>query len=274
MSVARVKNIIIGVLVLVNVFFLTIIVIGEYSDAREARQAVENVCAILLSNGISITSDSIKPASSIRAMRTVRDVEFEEAIARSLLGQVEMIDQGVIYLYENAISGSAKFSSAGDFEVWMNEGIVTNDEGTLNTVLRLLRDMQLETAAYTVNLEGGDEVISVICAYREVSIFNCSIDFMFSGGSLVTVRGRYVAGIEPAAEATEIAYVGTALLGLMAAVERGDAECSEIKRVEAGYIHSVIGSFGEGLIAPAWLVTTDAGRYAIDSATGDIRSLG
>ena len=273
MSVAGIKSLVIAALVLVNAFFLSIIIIDTYTDARDERQAIESVCAILRSNGIEISPDDVKTADALRTMRTSRGVELEAVIAYAFLGPVEMTDQNAIYLYENTDRGTAEFRTAGDFRILLNEGVITNATGTLRTVQALLKDMKLETSAITIYTESEGETALVVNAFRGASIFNCTIEFAFSGDSLRTVSGRYAAGIEPAEDGVELSLVGTALLGFLAEVKSGDIECTEIMSVEAGYQHSVAGPFGEGVITPAWLITTDGGRYIVDSATGDIRQI-
>ena len=272
-SVSRLKTLFIAALLLINAFFLTIIIADRYDDARNERQAIENLCAILMSNGIAIDPDSIKPAGELRAMRTARDVETEAAIANAFLEQVEMTGQGVIYLYDNAERGMAKFYSACDFEIQLNEGVIISDDNTLKTVRQLLRDMKIEASMLTVSIEPDSEIVTVVNTYRDAGIFNGSIDFIFEGGSLRTVIGRYVTGVELLGEGTVISHAGTALLEFLAAVKRGDIECESILSVEAGYLQSVVGPFGEGIIAPVWLITTGAGQYTVDSATGEIRPL-
>ena len=271
MSLSRIKSIVIAMLLLINAFFLTIIVFGKYADARDERQELEDLCAILQSNGITISPDSVKSVDAIRTMRTARGVEQEAIVANALLDQSDMTVRSSIYLYENAERGSAEFSSGGDFKIWMHEGIMTNASGTLKTVQEILRNMRLEISMFIVSVEPDTEMVVAVSAYRGASIFNCTVDFVFENGSLITVAGRYVTGFEPAEDGVEISSVGTALMGFLAAVKREDIECTEIQSVEAGYIYSIVGSFGEGVISPVWMVTTSNGRHVVDSATGEIR---
>ena len=273
MSLARLKTIMIAALVLLNGFFLGIILTDRYADTRSEQQAIDNVCAILYSNGIIISPGSIKSTVAISTMRTAREVELEAAIAHAFLGIVDVPDQSVIYLYENNERGIAEFFSAGDFLIQLHEGVITDGNDSLRTVRRLIEDMKLETLTPVVTRDAEHETVSVVSAYRGVGIFNSTIDFVFSDGSLITVMGRYVSGVESADDGVGISNVSTALLRFLAAVQRGEIECTEILSVEAGYHHSVVGSFGEGVIAPVWLITTAEVRYIIDSASGDIRQM-
>jgi len=273
MSLSRIKSIVIAALVLVNAFFLTIILIDHYADARDERQTIEKACSILQSNGIAIDPDNIKTSGTISTMRTARIIEVEAAIAHAFLGQVDMADQGGdIYLYENPNRGIAEFSSAGDFSIELLPGVIGNTDNTLKTTRELLRSMMLEVSAPENSLDPAGEKISVFSVYKGVKIFNCPIDFVYVGNSLKTVKGRYVADVELIDDGAQISQIGTVLLGFLAAVKRDEIECKEILSIEAGYQHSVAGVLGEGVLNPSWLITTEDGRYLIDSATGEMRN--
>lgn len=272
MSTSGLKTIAIAILLLINALFLTVIISDAFADMRSQRETIENVSEVLRAGGIKIDPGDILTNDSIRTMHTARSVEAEAIIAEAILGQTVVSDQGVIYTYENAERGVAEFASAGDFEIRLREGaiMVTND--TLRTVQGLLRSMKLESTRLNVSVSPDGEIVSAVSAFRNASIFNCNIEFVFSEGSLHTIRGRYVAGFEPAEDGIVISPVGTALLGFLAEVKRDreDVDCTEIHSVEAGYHHRVAGSFG-GVISPAWLIVTDNGTYLIDDTTGEIR---
>jgi len=279
MSSSRIKTIAIAALVLINVFFLTFIIIDTLDDVLTEREMMENVCAVLRAGGIELSPDDVKTSGAIRTMRTGRVLEAEEIIAYAMLGPTTKTDQGIIYLYENNSRGSAEFASAGDFEIRLYEGVITNENGTMRTVEGLLREMRIEWAGMTVTLdaESETETVSVLGAFRDVKIFNCTIGFYFARGSLQTVSGRFVAGIELADDGVAITHVSRALLGFLSEVrreEREDVIAEIIYSVEPGYRHRVVGSFGEGLLSPSWLLATDAGRYIVDDASGEVLALG
>jgi len=60
MSVSRVKTIVLAMLVLINLFFLSVIVIDTVADMQSERLALENTCAVLRAGGITIYPESIK----------------------------------------------------------------------------------------------------------------------------------------------------------------------------------------------------------------------
>ena len=264
MSVSRIKTIAIAGLLLVNALFAVLIIRDATADARSERQTIENVCAVLLANGIMLDPDDVGADPALRTMRTFRLLESEEAIARAVLGDVVMTDQGVIYLYENPDRGTAEFYSAGDFEILLNEGAMTGESGARQTVERLLDGMGIEISGFTSDESSGSEVVTVVGAHKGTKIFNCVIEFIFNGPSLQAIRGRHITGIEPVGDDTGMLSAPTALLRFLAAVKRGDVECENILGIEPGYQHRIVGSLGEGL-APAWRIDADSGQYIIDN---------
>ncbi|MCL2152962.1 MAG: hypothetical protein FWH57_08400 [Oscillospiraceae bacterium] len=270
MDVSRIKTITVAVLVMINILFGAVIVIDTIADARANRLTIEYACDALHDGGIAIDADSIISNGAIRTMRTARQDESEAMIAQAVLGETTMTDHGVIFLYENAQRGTAEFYSAGDFEIRLKNTDITNENGSLRTVLELLDKMGVETASQVVSYSEGTETVTVIDAYKGISIFNCATEFIFRDGSLQMIAGRYVTGVEPDPDGTEITHAATALLSFLSWVRLGNADCARIDKVEAGYRHRVSGSFGEGVIAPAWLITADSGRYIIDDDTGEI----
>ena len=273
MSVSRIKTIAIAALVLINAFFGTLLIFDTAADANSGREAIENACAVMNSCGITIDPDNVKTSGELRTMKTTRGDDVEKQIAQAVLGETNMTVNGVICIYENAECGTAEFYSGGDFEIRLNEGVKTSENGTLRTAQVLLRDMGIETASHKFTPDVESETVTFVGAYKGVSIFNCSIEFFFRNGSLQTIKGRYITGVEPAEDGAEIMQVGTTLLGFLSWVRNGNVECKSINRIEAGY-KSIPGSFGEGTIAPAWLIATDAGQYIIDDATGEIWTIG
>ena len=270
MSLSKIKTIAIAALLLINALFLAVIIIDTAADARSERLSLENAAAVLRNNGITVNSEDVKSAGTLRAMRTERGHEVEEAIAQAVLGSVEIRDMGVIIRYENSMSGFAEFYSAGDFEIQLREGAALNTRGALRTVQDLLSDMSIETSVISQTGLPGSEIVTAVAAFRGVSVFNCIIEFVFSGEGLATITGRYVTVIEVAEDSLAISSPGTALLGVLAAVRSGQIEISRIESVEFGYHYRTIGPSGEGELAPAWLISADSGKYIVDGTTGEV----
>jgi len=271
LSISKVKNLTICALLLINVFFLSIILMDNFADARERRAAIESLCEILQLNGISLSPENIKTNDSLVTMRTNRDTNMEREIARLFLGQVDITEQGVIYHYDSANIGAAEFYSGGDFEIWVYEKVILSENNPLDTIENFLKSMEQENISYELTYEDSIETVKAIIKYEDVLIFNCNLEFIFRNNSLINIKGRLATGIEPLEQGEPIDSLANVLMVFLSAVRKGNIICTEITRVEAGYQHNVVGSFGDGVLAPVWLITTDNGQYIIESATGELR---
>ena len=273
MSKSRLKTLVIATLALLNLLFLAIIIIDTAEEAHSQKKALENVCELLRLGGISVKPEVIGGFSPLAEMKTTRDTAAEALFTSVTLGETEITDQGVIYLYESPERGRAEFYSAGDFEMWINQGAVTSSNDKVRTVKKLLREMKLEASQILSVTEAQREYITVRCAYRKASVFNYSVEFIFNGDDLESIKGRYITGIVNTENGETLSTPGTALLGLLRAVKRGEVSCDSIDSVEAGYFYLVAGSFGEGSIIPAWCISTNTGSFIYNERTGEISLL-
>jgi hypothetical protein len=273
LGISKIKTIVIVALVLINLLFLSLIIIDSITVSRNLREEIELASAVLIAEGIDISPNSIRVDNSIRAMRTSRDSEAELRIAQAVLGDVNVINQGLIFRYESEQNGVAMFYSAGDFEILLNEGTVGNAGGAVRVVENILREMDIVTVGMTTTNTPTGEVVTVTGAYRDGAIFNNTIEFSFGENGLEGIRGRYVSGFEPIEDGTTISSIGTVMLGFLSKVINGESDTTMIASVEAGFQFRPSGAIGEGIIVPAWLIITDTGHYLTDCETGEMRLL-
>jgi len=98
MSVSKVKTITIAVLLLLNALFLTMIAIDYFADARNERQVVEDVCAVLRNGGVDIDPRSVDISGAdvssmstalLRFLAVVRD-ESRDDVMSTVIYSVEV----------------------------------------------------------------------------------------------------------------------------------------------------------------------------------------
>jgi hypothetical protein len=273
LGISKIKTIVIVALVLINLVFLSLIIIDSVTVSRNLREEIELASAVLLAEGVEINPDNIRVNDSIRAMRTSRDFDAELRIAQAALGEVNVIDLGLVFRYESEQNGFAVFYSAGDFEILLSEGAVDNSGETVRVVENILREMDIVTVGMTRANTPSGEVITVTGAYRDGAIFNNTIEFSFGETGLEEIRGRYVSGFEMIDDGAEISSIGTVLLGFLSKIIDGESDTTVITSVEAGFQFRPSGAIGEGIIVPAWLIITDTGQYLTDCETGEMRLL-
>ena len=121
MDGAKIKNFILIVLALVNVFLLALVIHDWAADAEIRRQARADVATAFQNAGITLAADVPWDAQeSLYSLR--RDSEKEYDLVRTILGSCAVQDLGGNILYYSSQRGEARFRGAGEFEIMPTSG--------------------------------------------------------------------------------------------------------------------------------------------------------
>lgn len=271
MSTAKLKNIILMVLVFLNIFFLALVVSDRVSERNTRRRTTENLTTILSVNGIELAAE-LPAFDAPNLQRTSRDAYAEATISRAVLGDCAPIDGGgsaTIYAGER---GTATFNLRGEFLVEFDDGFFLrgSDSDPIKAVQKLLGKMRVDTDLPIISdgAQQGSETITALCLYRTQPTYNCVITFEFERGLLVRISGRRPSGVT---ETTSVSGRGlpTVMLGFLSHVTDNALPVTQITSVSAGYSLNV-GAFGSGELVPVWRLGTDAGEFIVDAMTGEI----
>ena len=270
MDKSRIKNFIIILLLLVNVFLLYI-VISNFREERQAelyrKEALENV---LSENGIKLNPnielpDSIPPLVSLK-----RDTEIEQKLVSALIGKCDVKDLGGnIYFYEGP-DGQAKFRGTGDFEILLNSGVIPKVKNPVDSARIALKKLGIECSDEdsSVNSEGGNTTVVLNCSWNGTPIYNSKISFYLTSEYLMLISGSRPLDKEYVIQSTEN-YTDsiTLLMSFLKNVRETGEVCSEIKDMQIGYfLNSAVS--GDCTLKPVWCIQTDSKAYYIDAQTG------
>jgi len=272
MSTSKLKNIVLMVLVVLNIFFLALVIRDGVTERTTRRRTIENLATILADNGIVLAAE-LPELAAPSLQRTSRDAYADATLSRAVLGDCEPIDAGgsaTIYAGER---GAATFNLRGEFLVEFFDGFALrgSETDTVKAVRSLLKKMRVDATQPTVTAgaeQQGDETITAVCLYRSLPTYNCVITFEFERGLLVRIIGRRPSGVTEAARTTERG-LPTVMLGFLRHVMDTEIDVTKITDVSAGYSLNV-GAFGTGELVPVWRIDTDAGEFIIDAMTGEI----
>jgi hypothetical protein len=262
LSGIKLKNLVIAVLLLLNLFLLGILLLGRAQSMTARKNALDDLQQIMRAGGVSINTEGVSGDMRLPAVITARDTDFEQSIALAALGETTYENQGGgIIRYENAI-GSASFNGRGEFVIEFTATLkLGGSEGA--AARKMMKRMRISYIYDGETDDGGVVTASAHCAYRGTPIYNCRIDFEFSGGALKRITGRRAWAGNVGADALDMP---TALMSFYSAVRAGEIECREIRGARSGY-RMTTGAFGEGELTPAWLITTESGAYYVDAQT-------
>lgn len=262
---ARLKNIIILILALVNAILLIALASTRIQENTAKRRLTTQIVTMFKKNGISLNADDI-PESFPPAGGTLRRNTAEErAMAISLLGKLPKTDNagGGIYTYSTS-KGTATFRSGGSFDI-------TGKLGSAH-LEKLCRDF---CGAYgyenlKLSLKDGNGQGMATQYYGGHKIVNCTVYFFIKGGALVSVSGTHAPnpGTRFSSSVSSMT-AATALTRFLEAHRQNGTVVSRVRRVFPCY--RLKSSVSAPLTLTAvWRIVTDTGSYDINCATGAV----
>lgn len=277
MSWSKLKNIIILILLLLNLFLLALVGVNRIRSDRYRATALSEAAAVLEANGIQVP-DILPSDMELSSAVSARDLEREEQLAAALLGEDARAEAagGGLYVYESDI-GRASFRSNGELTVEFTAPALFDDGVEHAAHVRQLLE-RLDLRVWQVD-ESGDTV-TVLQSVNGAPVFSSGVasssaspvgvSFSFDGdGRLLRVSGRLLLGQAQADPDGEPPLsVPTALIGFFGfIVENGDV-CQAIREMQPAYRVSALTD--PVRLTPVWRITTDTGDYVVDACTGEI----
>lgn len=270
MSIAKVKTVVIILLLLLNAALGGLVIAREASENAIKKETLESLLCIMEQNGIEFV-EPVDPAASAPACLTVaRDTASEQAAAAQLLGEYSFTDQGAgIHEYSSA-AGWMRFRANGEIDAEF-AGIDLAGQEADAYVRGLLKAMSVTVTEETEHhTTGAGFVLTYNSAVEGLSVVNCRLSFIFEGSELRYISGRRVSGTVRSG-ADETVSLPTALMSWLDHMLEQGAVCKQILGVECGY--SVSFTAGAELsLNPVWIVDTDTGRFYVNAVTAEISS--
>ena len=261
MSVSRIKSIVIGVLVIINLLFLTLIVADKVRENRTRVEELQRVTELFSKNGVVI-SPEVKLSDTPAARSGPRSTQAEAALAGRLLGEAEVSDQGgSIYLYTSD-RGEALFRSGGELEIDLAPGALEGECSEAG-VKKLLKSLGLTAREPAV----GDGIARTVQTCQGLPIFNCELELRFDSGCLRSISGRLAADMGAETGGDGGMSCASALMRFLSLVISGEAECGHVYDISPGYVLNT-SVFGDVALEPAWRILTDNGEYQLSAVSG------
>ena len=274
MDGAKVKNIIIGLLLLVNLFLLAVLLHDRIEASEIRREARKNVEAVFAENGIRLLADV--PWNDVPELCSLhRDMDAEYGMVRALLGRCSVQDLGGNILFYRSEKGEARFRGTGEFQIMLTGGEITvgdEPEDTARSILRRLGLRPNADAAVT-ETDGQTATVTLTCQFHGSSAYNCTVSFLFTADSLLLIDGRRPLERSAVQDTqTQPLDAATVLMRYLSQARTYGIVFSEIRSVEAGGLMSVSAA-GEGSMTPFWRIETDVGQSYVNGLTGKIESI-
>ena len=258
----RLKDIIILVLVLVDLFLL-ISLSYRGRAARSARErAVEQLVSLFAADSIVLDPEAVSRDAVPPDRILVRDPELDRAAAILLLGRdlIQTDRGGGIHAFSSG-SKAAQFRDSGVFEA---AGPLAREKGE---VLCRAFCKEFHYAELSAQLEDGTGTIVAVREYGGLPVYNCTVTFQLERGALLTVQGTLLPEDSTESENAEALSAQAALTafldmrretGAVVSAVTGMHLCYELQSTAAAPIS----------LTPAWCIETDTVDYYVNCRTG------
>ncbi len=264
MQSARLKNIIILILALLNLFLLGSLLNRQAARLDSRRQTVTQLTALFDANNIALSEDAVTFDAPPGSISLNRDVEQERQMASFLLGKgmSHSSQSGVIYSYESS-AGAAVFSSGGAFDA----AILLQED---TNVERLCRKFCSQFQYEDMTIQEEDPFsATAVRSFDGYPVSNCTISFSVQG-SVLTVSGMFLPSVSSGASSdSDLLSAVSALTAFLNTHLESGAVVSQITSVTACYQAQSTSASSTTLI-PTWLIDTDFGIYYVNCETGAV----
>lgn len=265
----KLKNIIILILLLANLFLLVMVGVQERGSAQYQEQAIADAISVLERGGIRIDPADVPKKMKLTAMTAERDRQSEADLASALIGVCDCVDLGGgRYSYEGAF-GQAEFRGNGNFNVTFYDGAQRAEASGEESAHAVALMEEVGFSGNIVSQEKTGETVVLVLrqTWQGLAVHSCQITLTYENGCLLSIAGQRLMGApQSGGEKSDPITVPTALLRVLNGINDLGDICSEITAMEPGYLLTTSGDATR--LIPIWYVTTDTGAYRLNALTG------
>ena len=265
MDSRKLERIVLIILVLLNIFLLSVVLSDAAQARRSAAETASHVTALLEENGITASAGAVKRQSAPAPYVLTRDSQRENEMVKKLIGEFVPEDIGGNIISYHGQKGQALLRGSGEMDALLQNGAVPLRGGEERTAFRLLR--RIGIAAMTADpVQKG---LDVYCTLENVPVYNAVLHFDFTTKCVEMVTGTrlfHTAVKRSEAEGMDSISV---LLRFVEIVRSEGYICSRVDDVRPGYLMTVTRS-GEAELQPVWRIETDTGPLMIDAESGKV----
>ncbi len=267
MSAAKVKNMVILILLLVNVFLLALVIPSRVRTGQQEQSTARQLSRLFASYEIELNADVIPHGETLYDQQLSSGTEATVAAVQALLGADASVEQQRDGLH---------FSSA------QGEAVLVNGSLTAETVIpagdpeAFTRDClgRMGLAFSAVTVHNQSETVTVCRAeplVADLPVVSNRLSFWYEGGCLTRVEGLLLT------EQDVMTVSGT-----QGCISAADALVDFLgSRLSTGWLGSRIDSMEQGWsltrdvggsfsLRPVWRIHTDAGVCLVNGITGAV----
>ena len=261
----QLKNVIIIILLLVNVFLAgSLVYRGTAAQAARDRSSAQ-LSALFAAGGIDLDPGVIPSEEPPAGRILTRDSALERSAAASLLGGgLRRSERGGICSYSGT-GGAALFRENGSFEA---AGTLSAERGEA-FCRRFCRDFHYAVSSVQLD-DGANGTITALREYGGLTVANCTVTFTLEEDAVTSVKGTLLP--ETSSEApgdTPLLSARAALTAFLDMRRETGAVASSITEISLCY-ELQSSTAAPMSLAPAWHIVTDTVDYYVNCSSGAV----
>ena len=268
----KLKNIIIVILLITNLFLLGLVGLQGWNSSNYQAQAREDALQVLEQNGIHMQAETLPQDRSLTVAAVSRDREAEGALMERLLGKrAEDGSEGGDPMYTGE-KGETKLGNRGEFQISLKPGAYPVTGALADHALALLERMEMQAVVLSSEGDAEDGVVTLLQLWNGVPVRTCRITVRYAGAEKpVVIAGTRISGTPVTTGEVELSAVTGLLRFLEKFSDTGDV-CNEILVMQAGY-QMLTGLSDPATLTPIWYFVTDSGAYTLDVMANQLKKL-
>ena len=258
------KNIIIIILVLVNVFLLASLLMRQTSAVHSRQQTQEQLTELFAADGMTLDKAAFSNKTPPSVFALTRNLQLEQDVAAFFLGSSLIPEDqgGGTYTYTSD-AGVARFRSNGSFEV---AGSLSS--GDAEALCRsFCKSFSYGSLTFLLD-ETESGTATAVCICNDLPVFNCKVTFTIVDGELRTVSGILLSQ-EGSSTVSDVKPLSAA-----AALTTFQNVRREIGAVVSSVTESTLcyelQSSSALTLTPSWCIATDTKNYYVNCMTGAV----
>ncbi len=263
MERARLKNIIILILALLNAFLLGSMAVQRLqADSAQARLAQE-LSRLFASDGILLNAADVPTVPSPVTKTPVRSTDEDRLLAVFFLGDAlnTQDEGGGIYTCRSS-RGEAIFRSNGSFEV----RLLADQQDAATLIQRFCQEFNYQALEWSLSQNNG--TVSALQYVDNCPVIDASAVFRVEDGRLLSVSGIHLPQASTVSDETPLNAV-TALTIFLQERRRSGVVISSVSEVYPCYrLQTTTAS--PMTLSPAWCIITNTGKCYVNSSTGAV----
>lgn len=271
MEGAKIKNIVIVILLLLNVFLLFLMGGRRMEDIQSQETARLRAIQIIQDSGVTLDEAAVPREMTLASRHAVRDLEREIGLATALLGGpvTAQARGGEVYRYYNH-AGFVQYHSTGEFTAEFEDGYAPAEQGMeAEHALGILALLGFDGDVVEDTVAQGTGTVTVRQKLEQTPVLSCQASVNYDDGWLVSITGgrRIFDQVEKKVTGESSITVATALMRVYNGLKDMGDVYNTIEAITPAYIMSVSLS-GLAKLTPVWYVSTDIGAYQLNTQTG------